>query len=179
MLPLAASGLDGSASAFQLCLENNKSDTWSIQVRHERGTDKTRPCLYIVFTNHGDFSLQNFVAGAETRLPFGKPIPCRLVSRKRDINGEGPVNVYGELQERCKGPFGKVCEQLRDQRDRDFLQRILNGMCHWERFMKDCREWESSAEANACREAMNDRRRKPSRKRNVVSLASEELVNGA
>jgi hypothetical protein len=127
MLPLVSSGADVSAAAFQQLFDEYSSNTWSVRVRRFRGTGKCGPQLYMVFTNQDKFSLQSFVGEAETTLPLGKPVTCALRSRKQDITGESPSTACNGLQELSRSSR-KLREQFGDQRDKDFLRRIVNEM---------------------------------------------------
>jgi hypothetical protein len=159
-LPLESFGVEEAAAAFQLCAGHHKSDTWSIRLSQFRGTDRTPPILHVVFQNHGNFSLPDFVGGAETTLPSAKPVKCVFTSRKRDINAESPAIAYDGMQDRSHH-FRKILEQFGDQRDKDFLQIIVKEMCQkvWDGFVAYCREWEMSPEGIACRQAMTYRAR--------------------
>jgi hypothetical protein len=156
-VPLETSGTDASAAAFQLCVEGSKSDTWSIQFRRHEGSVRSRPSLRIEFTNYGDFSLQAFVRGTEKSLPIANSIPCVLTSRKIDKHSEHRLSAYDALIQRST-PFEAVRDQVHCQRDKRFLQRIVNEMCQdpWDRFRDNCFGWENSSDATVCRKAITD-----------------------
>jgi hypothetical protein len=120
---------------------------------HKQRESITKSLIIIVFTNHGNFSLQEFVKGAEKSLPEAKSIPCVLSTRKKDKYAKYPTTPYEALLDRS-GPFQNlVSTQFSDYHDKACLRRMVILLCQnvWDSFVKNCAgaQWESRFESKS------------------------------